>query len=58
MLISLIVEIVVVALVYWLVSLLPLPAPAPLILKVIFILILILIVLSAFGILGSNPRLI
>jgi hypothetical protein len=58
MLISLIVEIVVVALVYWLVSLLPLPAPAPLILKVIFILILIFIVLGAFGILGSNPRLI
>ena len=58
MLISLIVEIVVVALVYWLVSLLPLPEPAPLILKVIFIIILILIVLSAFGILGSNPRLI
>ena len=55
MILNLVVEIVVVALVYWLISLLPLPEPAPLILKVLFVLILILIVLSAFGLLGGVP---
>jgi hypothetical protein len=56
--ISLVIYIVVIALVYWLVSLLPLPAPAPMILRVLFILILILVLLSAFGVVNLGmPRL-
>lgn len=54
MLISLIVFVVVVALVYWLVSLIPLPAPFDLIVKVLFILIVVLYILKAFGIFSAN----
>ena len=54
MLVSLIVEIVVIALIYWLCTLLPLPAPAGQIINVIFIIILILVVLSAFGLFGAG----
>jgi uncharacterized membrane protein YtjA (UPF0391 family) len=53
MFISLIVEIIVVALLYYLVTFLPLPAPAPQILQVLFVIILVLIVLSAFFGIGS-----
>ena len=50
---SLIVEIVVIALIYWFCTLLTLPAPAGAIINVIFIIILILVVLSAFGLFGA-----
>jgi hypothetical protein len=55
--ITLIVYLIVLALVYWLVSLLPLPAPFGLIVRVLFVLLAILVVLSAFGIVdGGLPR--
>jgi hypothetical protein len=54
MLISLIIGIVVIALIYWLVTLIPLPEPAPAVLKVVFIVVLILYVLQAFGFLGGK----
>lgn len=47
--ITLIVGILVLALIYWLVSLLPIPEPFDIIIKVIFIIIAILMVLNAFG---------
>jgi hypothetical protein len=53
MLLNLIVEIIIIALIYWLVTFLPLPAPAGAIINVIFIIILILVVLSAFGLFGA-----
>jgi len=54
MLIHLFVEIVIAALVYWLITLLPLPEPAPAVLKVIFIIVLILLVLQAFGLFAAK----
>lgn len=48
--VNLIVEILVLGLVYWLVSLLPIPAPFNMIVKVVFVIIAILLILSAFGI--------
>lgn len=54
MLISLIVFLVILGLVYWLVSLIPLPAPFGTIIKVIFIIIAILYVLQALGIYNSG----
>jgi hypothetical protein len=54
MLITLIVEVVVIGLIWWCTTLLPLPEPVPVILKVIFIIILLLVVLQAFGILGGT----
>lgn len=55
-LVSLVVAIVVLALVYWLITLLPLPEPFPKIILVVFILVAIVWVLHAFGIvdLGSH----
>jgi phosphoglycerol transferase MdoB-like AlkP superfamily enzyme len=53
--ITLIVYLIVLALVYWLVSLLPLPAPFGLIVRVLFVLLAILVVLSAFGIVDGGP---
>jgi hypothetical protein len=53
MLISLAVGIVIIALIYWVTTLLPLPQPAPKILQVLFIIILILYILQAFGLLGG-----
>jgi hypothetical protein len=54
MIISLIVGIVVIALVYWLLTLIPLPSPAPVVLKVIFIVVLVLFVLQSFGLWGGK----
>jgi hypothetical protein len=53
-LVSLVVAIVVLSLVYWLLTLLPLPAPFHQILLVIFVLIAILMVLRGFGIWGGG----
>jgi len=53
MLLNLIVEIVIIALIYWLCTLLPLPAPAGQIIQVIFVIVLILVVLQAFGLFGA-----
>lgn len=51
--ITLIVWIVVLGLVYWLLTLLPLPDPFALILRVVFIILAILVLLSAVGLLPS-----
>lgn len=53
MLISLIVELIILGLLWWLISFLPLPAPIGQIINVIFIIIAILVVLSAFGLFGT-----
>lgn len=59
--IELLVFIVVLGLVYWAVSLIPLPAPFPTIVQVIFIIIAVLALLNALGFthfgLVSFPRL-
>ena len=55
---TLIVYLIVLGLVYWLVSLLPLPEPFGMIIKVLFVILAIVAVLSAFGVLpGGLPRL-
>ena len=55
---TLIVYLIVLGLVYWLVSLLPLPAPFSTMVRVLFIVLAVLAVLSAFGIIGGGlPRL-
>lgn len=54
--ISLIISIVILGLVYWAVSFIPLPEPFPVIVKVLFIIIAVLLILSAFGI-GGLPSL-
>ena len=57
--INLIVYLVVLGLIWWLVSLLPLPAPVAGIVRVLFIILLIMVVLGVFGIIpgGFLPRL-
>lgn len=50
---SLIVAIVVLGLLYWLITLLPIPNPFKQVVLVIFVLILILVVLSSFGFIGT-----
>ena len=52
--ISLIGWLIIIGLLYWLVSLIPLPAPFPQIVQVLFILLAVLAVLSAFGIVGGG----
>ena len=52
--ISLLVTIILIGLLYWLVSLIPLPAPFPSIVKVLFIVIAVLTILSAFGVLPAK----
>ena len=55
---SLIVYLVILGLIYWLVSLIPLPPPFGQIIRVLFIILAVLAVLSAFGVLPSSfPRL-
>lgn len=54
MIISLIVFVVVLGLIYWLVSLIPLPDPFPTIVKVLFILIAVLYILQMFGVFNSG----
>jgi hypothetical protein len=49
MLISLLIAIVIIALVYWLITLLPLPSPFKTIILVVFILIAIIYVLQVGG---------
>lgn len=51
--VTLIVTLVILGLLFWLLTLLPLPDPFPTILKVVFILIAIYVVLGAFGILPA-----
>ena len=48
---TLIVYLVVLGLLWWLTTLLPLPAPFPLIIQVLFVIAAILLLLGAFGIL-------
>ena len=48
---TLIVYLVVIGLLWWLTTLLPLPAPFPLIIQVLFVIAAILLLLGAFGIL-------
>lgn len=55
--ISLIVFIVVLGLIYWAVSLIPLPDPFPTVVKVLFIIIAVIAVLNAFGISTGLPTL-
>lgn len=57
MIVSLIVSLVVIGLIYWLVSLLPLPHPFGVIVQVLFVILAIVLVLSAFGVIpaGSIP---
>ncbi len=55
--ISLIITIVILGLVYWAVSLIPLPDPFPTIVKILFILIAVMILLQAFGIPTGFPAL-
>ena len=52
--ITLIVWLIIIGLLYWLVSLIPLPAPFPVIIQVLFTLLAVLAVLSAFGIIGGG----
>lgn len=54
LIINLIVYLVVLGLIWWLVSLLPLPAPVGQIVRVLFIILLILIILSVFGIIPGG----
>lgn len=53
--ISLLVFIIILGLVYWAVTLIPLPAPFPTIVKIIFILIAVLAILHALGISTGFP---
>lgn len=54
--ISLIIALVILGLIYWAVSLIPLPEPFPAIIRVVFILIAVIYLLQAFGVTGL-PRL-
>lgn len=55
--ISLIISIVVLGLIYWAVSLLPLPEPFPMVIKVLFIILLVVALLNAFGVHTGLPSL-
>lgn len=55
--VTLIVYVIVLGLLWWLVSLLPIPAPFGQIVQVLFVLLAIVAVLSAFGVIGGGlPR--
>jgi hypothetical protein len=54
--ISLIKAIVILGLIYWAVSLIPLPDPFPTIVKILFIIAAVVIVLQAFGISTGLPQ--
>lgn len=47
---SLIVTIIILGLIYWAVSLIPLPDPFPTIVKILFIIIAVSVLLQAFGV--------
>ena len=53
--ITLIVSLILLGLIWWLVSMIPLPAPIGQIVQVLFILLAIFVVLSAFGIIPGVP---
>ncbi len=55
--ISLIIALVILGLIYWAVSLIPLPDPFPQIVKVIFIIIAVVYVLNALGVHTGLPTL-
>lgn len=57
--VNLIIYLVVLGLIWWLVSQLPLPAPVGGIVRVLFIILVIMVVLAVFGIIpgGFLPRL-
>lgn len=56
--IALIVYVVILGLLYYCVTLLPLPAPFPLVVKILFIILLILVLLNAIGyVTFPSPRL-
>lgn len=48
--ISLVISLVVLGLVYWAVSFIPLPDPFPTIIKVLFIIIAVILLLNGFGV--------
>lgn len=54
-LIGLLVAVLIIGLIYWLITLIPLPDPFKTIVLVIFIIIVILWLLSSFGVLGAGP---
>lgn len=54
--ITLIVFLVVLGLLYWLLTLLPLPEPFPIVIKVLIILLLIYVILSTFGMVPAMPH--
>ena len=54
---TLIVLLIVMGLLYWLVTLLPLPEPFPVIIKVVVILLVIYVLLSTFGMAPAIPHL-
>ncbi len=54
-LVGLLVAVVIMGLIYWLITMLPLPAPFGTIVLVIFIIICILWLASSFGFIGSGP---
>lgn len=55
---TLIVYLIILGLIYWLVSFLPLPDPFSTIVRVLFIILAVLAVLAAFGVIGGGlPRL-
>lgn len=53
--VMLIVWLLVLGLIYYCLSLLPLPAPFGVILQVLFVILALFVILSAFGIVGSGP---
>jgi len=53
---SLLISVILLGLLYWLVSLIPLPSPFPQVVRVLFIILLVLVVLSAFGLMPGNLR--
>lgn len=50
MILSIIATIVILGLIYWAVSLIPLPEPFPQIIRVLFIIIAVIYILSLFGV--------
>ncbi len=54
-LVGLLVAVLIIGLIYYLITLIPLPDPFKTIVLVLFIIIVILWLLSSFGILGSGP---
>lgn len=47
--IALIIYVLILGLLYWAISLIPLPPPFPLVIKILFIVLLVIVLLNAFG---------